>query len=411
MKFTVTQDNSGNPYIQARTSKTPSNYRIVLGSPKGGCGKTSTSLFLAATLVELGQRVLFLELTEGQAPLTHAFAYQEANKEDGGNGLGLALYRLLGGTYAENDYQTTLTRLLPKARTEAQVLLKSIRSVVVDPKNSNKVMHFLPCAEDYLSEVTASNRMRQRPMRRALLDSILIALAEACNEQCGIAGWDTIILDVLPSAESTVMKAAMGVADSYALLVDMESAQPLPGWGIIQDEINQIELARAQEGKQSDIFRGLILNKVSSGARKPHLTERINRLKIRLLQHIANNEGRNLDVLTEIRHLTTLALLGFNSYALAQLAKVYRNGIPEDLNQLSERDIEALVCFTTGTTPDGTVLDIGTGSAWLAKMFPSLRKILQDEQKILMPLILKLSNDNKAFETYLKLSLSNLSNS
>lgn len=404
MKFNVTPGDGG-PIVQAASDpKNPANHRIVLGSPKGGCGKTSTSLFIGTTLAELGQSVLLVEMTEGQAPLSQSFAYEEANAADGGRGIGLTMHRLIGRIRDDEDYTTALRRLLPVARQEAPTLLDAIVSVSIDPDDPTKVMHFCPCAEGALAEVSSSSRMRQRPIRRALLDAILIALAEAREARDGIRGWDTIIMDVLPSAESPVMKAAVGVSDSYALLVDMRSAQPLPGWGIIQEEIAQVEAARKAEGKENGIFKGLILNMVAAGSvKKAPRTERINRLKIRLLQRMAQEEGLDVPILADIRILNTLGLLGFNSFALRELTKNYPGGIPEDLDDLTDEDLEKLVCFTSSTSPDGKALEVGTGRAWLAAMAPSMKKTLAEETNLLMPLILALSNDNEALEAFLSL--------
>jgi len=390
MKFEVTTA-SGRPNVRAITKNAQkANLRIVLGSPKGGCGKTAVTTFVSSALAGVGAEVLLIELTEGQAPLTHSFAYDQAVADDGGKGIGLSLYNLAAVARSDDDYRTAYARLLPKAREEARELIKAIRPIRIDPNDPTRTMDFLPCAESFLAQVANNPRMHQRPLRRAILDSLLDALAEVRLETTGKHGWDAILLDVLPSAESPVMKAAMGVADAYALLVDMESAQPLPGWGVIQDELVQIEAARKAEGKQGGIFKGLILNKVNSGAKKARLTERINRGKIALIRHLAKQNDTIIEVISEIRHLSTLALLGFNIVALDRLTKAYPGGMPESLDDLTDTDIENLVLFQTGTDLAGNNLEVGTGSAWLAAMFPSLRRTLAEEEQFLMPLALVL---------------------
>lgn len=400
MHFEVTTA-SGRPVVRAITNPAQKeNLRIVLGSPKGGCGKTATTTFTASALAGLGADVLLVELTEGQAPLTHSFAYDQAVAEDGGKGIGLALYNLTGVARSDDDYRTAYNRILPKAREEARELIKSIRKIRIDPADPSRTMDFLPCAEAFLAQVANNPRMHQRPLRRAILDALLDALAEVRMGVEGKRGWDTILFDVLPSAESPVMKAAMGVADAYALLVDMESAQPLPGWGAIEEELSQIETARAAEGKSAGIFRGLILNKVNAGSKKPRLTERINRGRISLIRHLAAENGNQVNVISEIRHLSTLALLGFNIVALDRLAKSYPGGIPESLDDLTDKDIENLVLFQTGTDLAGNNLEVGTGSAWLAAMFPSLRRTLLEEEQSLMPLVMVLAGDQEDLVTY-----------
>jgi cellulose biosynthesis protein BcsQ len=400
MKFQVTTV-SGRPVVRAIVSALEKrNQRIVLGSPKGGCGKTASTTFVASAMAAMGADVLLVEMTEGQAPLTHSFAYNQIMAEDGGQGIGRALYNLIGMVRADDDYRTAYNRILPKAREEAKALLPAIRKIRIDPNDPTRTMDFLPCAESFLSQVANNPRMQQRPIRRAILDALMDALAKARLGAEGRNGWDAILFDVLPSAESPIMKAAMGVADAYALLVDMESAQPLPGWGVIQEELNQIESARKAEGKPTKIFRGLILNKVNASAKKARLTERVNRARINLIRHIAIQGGEPVNVIAEVRHLNTLALLGFNIVALDYLAKAYPGGIPENLDNLTDQDIEHLVVFSSGMDKEGNLLEVGTGSTWLAAMFPSLRRTLIEEEQRLMPLVLSLAGTEEDLLAY-----------
>ena len=385
--FSVSPSSTGDglPSLAFQIVGAPQNKILVIGSPKGGSGKTSITTFAASELARLGARVLLVEATEGQAPLTQAFAYADA---DSGAGLGLHLQRVVGMTKDGDSFSQTCARLKNVVAVEAKSALACIRRVSVSPENPDLSFDFLPCGEGNLAEVATSPKMAQRPIRRAMFSSFLQALAAEHG------GWDFILIDILPSAESPIVKAAMGVADSYALVVDTESAQPLPGWGVLMEELVKIQDARQEEGKAPDIFKGLILNKVNPT--RPNLTQKINRLKIRVKQHQAAEEGLDVPVLAEIRKLTSLALLGFNVRAIQQLSVAYGGKIPEDLDDLSEEDIERLVEFEEGVNHEGDPLAIAAGIGWLANLLPGSRKTLTEEAKVLHPMLLSLAGDTKA---------------
>ncbi len=368
----------------------PLNRVLVIGSPKGGSGKTSLTTFAASELARLGARVLLVEATEGQAPLTQAFAFADAYSELG-TGLGLHLQRIIGYPKDGETYSQTLARLRGMASIEAGQACGSIRRVSVSPVNPTLGFDFLPCGESNLAEVASSSKMAQRPIRRAMFAAFLETLAQARG-----GGWDFILIDVLPSAESPIVKGAMGVADAYALVVDTKSAQPLPGWGVLMEEIMRIQQAREEEGKAPDIFKGIILNKVNLS--RSNFTQKINNLKIRVKQHEAAAEGVDVPVLAQIRELTSLALLGFNVHAVAQLAAAYGGRIPEDLDSLTDDDVHRLVLFEKGLSAEGNPLPVAAGIEWLASLLPGSRKTLMLEAQLLHPMLLELAGDAAAVE-------------
>ncbi len=377
------------PTLSYVLSGVPRNMVLVIGSPKGGSGKTSLTTFAASELARFGARVLLIEATEGQAPLTQAFAFTDA---DSGAGLGLHLQRVIGMTKDGETYAQTCARLKGMMSIEAKAALGSIRRVSVSPDDPSIGFDFLPCGEGNLAEVANSSKMGQRPIRRAMFASFVQALAAEHG------GWDFILIDILPSAESPIVKAAMGIADSYALVVDMESAQPLPGWGVLMEELVRIQDAREDEGRSADIFKGLILNKVNPT--RPNLTQKINRLKMRMKQYQAFKEGLEVPVLAEIRNLKSLALLGFNFHAVQQLANAYNGKIPEDLDELTDADVERLVLFEEGTNAAGDPLPVAAGIGWLANLLPGSRRTLMEEAEVLHPMLLSLAGDTPAREAY-----------
>ncbi len=364
---------------------TPLNRVLVIGSPKGGSGKTSLTTFAASELARLGARVLLVEATEGQAPLTQAFAFSDA---DTGAGLGLHLQRIIGMTKDGENFAQTVARLRPMAAAEAKIAVTSIRRISVSPNDPAIGFDFLSCGEGNLAEVATSPKMAQRPIRRAMFATFLEALA---NEH---GGWDFIFIDILPSAESPIVKGSMGVADAYALVVDTESAQPLPGWGVLMEEIVRIQQAREGEGKDPNIFKGIILNKINPT--RPNYTQKINRLKIRVKQRQAMDSGVTVPILAEIRKLTSLALLGFNVHAVQLLAEAYGGKIPEDLDDLTDQDVERLVLFEEGIRPDGSPLPVAAGIGWLSNLLPGSRKTLMEEAHVLHPMLLSLAGDGNA---------------
>lgn len=365
----------------------PRNLVLVIGSPKGGSGKTSITTCAASELARMGARVLLVEATEGQAPLTQAYAWADAQS---GVGLGHHLQRLIGMAKDGEDFDQTTARLKKWADQEAKEALGSIRRVSVSPDDPSLGFDFLPCGEGNLAEVATSPKMQQRPIRRALFTSFLQSLA---GQRGG--GWDFILIDVLPSAESPIVKAAMGTADSYALVVDTESAQPLPGWGVLMEELVKITEARASEGKDAEIFKGIILNKVNTS--RPTLTQKINSLKIMLRQKEAMDLGVDVPILAQVRKLTSLALLGFNVHALQQLSEAYGGKIPEDLDDLTEQDVTNLLLFEEGLHKSGQdPLAVAVGINWLVKLLPGSRRTLLEEAAALHPMLLNLAGADDA---------------
>jgi cellulose biosynthesis protein BcsQ len=372
----------------------PANRKIILGSPKGGCGKSSLEMLAASELARMGAKVLFIEITEGQAPLTQSFAHSTL---DTGVGIGVHLQRLIGLARGGETHSQTMTRLKPAALREAQDLKASgaMVRIGVSPKDPSLGFDFLPCGESALAELATSPKMQERGVRRGVFGALLEALAEVYD-----GGWDFILMDILPSAESVIVRGAMGVTDSYALVVDMESAQPLPGWGVLMGELVQITEARTHEGLDPNLFKGLILNKVKPD--RPGLTRKVNTLKVRMRQAQAEAEGVHVPVLAEVRNMTTLALLGFNTLAVQQLAAHYGGTIPNDLDDLNEEDVSRLTLFEEGRDEHGQGLPVVTGAAYLAKLFPPLRTILDTETRDLHPLLLNLAGDQEALDALLE---------
>ena len=108
--FSVSPSSTGDglPSLAFQIVGAPQNKILVIGSPKGGSGKTSITTFAASELARLGARVLLVEATEGQAPLTQAFAFADA---DSGAGLGLHLQRVVGMTKDGDSFAQTCARL------------------------------------------------------------------------------------------------------------------------------------------------------------------------------------------------------------------------------------------------------------------------------------------------------------
>lgn len=375
----------------------PANHRIVTGSPKGGSGKTSTMVFAATTLAQMGARVLVVEATEGQAPLTQAYHPLSLLDENVGQvGLGSHLYQGLSVGRDESTFSTAYAKYRPVMDREARKALESMGKVYTNPAKSRSV-DFLACGEELLARVQATPIMQLRHHRRALFASFLDALAAAHPA----GGWDFIFIDTLPAVESTITKAAMGVADSYAVVVDVESSHPLTGWGAIQLELGEISDARHAEGVNPNIFSGLILNKVSTQDSKRPLVEKINRYLIACERKNAEANGLEVPVLAEIPRMTLLTLLGFNYAAVEALTRRYGKSFPEDLDLLTEGDIEAMFRFRVSVDSDEQQMDSAAGLAWLSASLPGHRKRLEEEAERLIPMLFRLTDNMHSLDEYI----------
>jgi len=392
--FVVTPRSDELPLVAFERSGPPINFKIVTGSPKGGSGKTSSMIFAASTLAAMGARVLIIEATEGQAPLTQAYHPGSFTHEDAGmNGLGAHLFQGLAVGRDDSTYDAAYSRYRPAMDRQAKKAIEGLTKISVGP--NGPYMDFMACGEEALAKVQHSPNMQLRHQRRALLAAFLDAIAAAHPD----FGWDFIFLDTLPAVESTVTRAAMGVADSYAVVVDVESSHPLTGWGAISEELVAIATAREQEGKSPDTFKGLILNKIGDPKKKP-LVEKINRYLIKCERAIAEKNGLRVDILAEVPRLTTLTLLGFNYTAVLALQKRYGANFPSDLDDLTDDDIEAMYNFKAGTNGAQELLEPAAGPKWIAAHNPAQAKKLDYESQSLIPMLLALAGDEAALDAY-----------
>lgn len=396
--FRITPRPDARPLVEwSSTGPSRDNQVIVIGSPKGGSGKTSVTLFCATTLAEMGAKVLLIEATEGQAPLSQAFYPQLSGQEEEA-GLGPHLYRASGAINPSHGYLESYRRLQAVMAREAPLALASLRQVRVTPEDDTRAMDFLPAGQGALSVLQSQPAMHQWGPRRALLRSFLDALVAAHPQ----GGWDFIFVDTLPTAESTVTKASLGVADSYALVVDVESSHPLTGFqGILQEIYHSVE-ARKEEGLPPSVFKGLVLNKVAGSGRRP-LVERINRSLIAARQREAEARGFPIDILREIPRLMTLTLLGFNHLAVQSLSRRYPNGrFPDDLDLLTDEDVDAILNFAVGLGVDGEDIPAAAGVAWVKQSLKPLKARLTQEAESLAPLILSFDSSGTALGAYLE---------
>ena len=395
MPFVIYPQSDALPLVTFEPHPAPANYRIVAGSPKGGSGKTSTMIFAATTLAAMGARVLVVEATEGQAALTHAYhPTSYATSPDGRSGLGWHLYQGLGLAGGERDYASAYARYRGIMDKEAPAALASLGKIRVSPDN-DRTLDILPCGEIALERVQSAPAMQHRNHRRALLTAFLDALAAAHPD----GGWDFIFLDTLPAVSNTITLAAMGVADSYSVVVDVESSHTLTGWGAISQELLEISREREEEGKDPNIFRGLILNKTGRASDRS-LVERINRFLIACERKAAADAGFQVDILAEIPRKLLLTMLGFNYSSILTLSKRYGGALPEDLNTLTDEDVAAMYQFKAGADHDGQTLEPAAGVAWLCKANPGNRANYIQQAQELLPLLLSLANDDEAMGAY-----------
>lgn len=391
--FVITPRADEAPRLSWNRPAVPLNHVVVVGSPKGGCGKTSVTLFSATTLAELGARVLLIEATEGQGPLTRAYSPMAAVED---RGLGNHLYQGIGAVKDDMDFAKAYAKVFPIMRQHAKAAMQDMTKVYVTPDQSRS-LDFLPCGESMLARVQSMSSMQQRDIRRALLTAFLDAI-KAENPE---GGWDYIFIDTLPTAESTVTRASIGIADSYALVVDVESSHPLTGFGGIKEEIGIVQASRVAEGKPGEVFRGLILNKIAPPNKRP-LVEKVNRLLVAGEQKKAANQGLDVLILAEVPRLSTLTLLGFNYANLRNLQKRYPGGLPEDLNDLTDEDVDNLGLFDHGLTDEGELCETFAGVPILVdKLFGSNKRKILGEAESLYPLLLNLSADKAALYEYI----------
>lgn len=393
MTFSITPRPDKLPLVSWSPEKgRPQNHVVVIHSPKGGSGKTSTTLFCATTLAELGARVLLVEATEGQAPLTHAFfpASAEVGSEQG---LGPHLFHGIAPLHTAPSFATAMKLLLPVMAREAPVALASLRPVYVTP-DRKKSLDFLPAGSAQLGLVQQMTVMQDRDKRKALLQAFVDALVAAHPR----GGWDFIFIDILPSAESTITRAAIGLADTYILVVDVESSHPLVGFSHINAEIQESITSRKADGRSTEVFKGLVLNRVGRAKSRTY-TEKVNRALIAAQQRESEATGRFIPILREIPRLQTLTLLGFNYLAVKALKARYPGGLPDDLDNLSDEDIEVILSFRDGIDANGNDFEAAAGVAWLIEANPLQRDRLLKEADSLAPLILAFG-DGSALDAY-----------
>src|SRR3954462_127109 len=68
---------AGKMIVQS-TRRPASAHVVVLGNEKGGSGKSTTAMHVAAALMNVGQRVATIDLDSRQKTLTHYVAYRRS---------------------------------------------------------------------------------------------------------------------------------------------------------------------------------------------------------------------------------------------------------------------------------------------------------------------------------------------
>src|SRR3954452_17722432 len=78
--------------VQANMRRSASAHVVVLGNEKGGSGKSTTAMHVAAALMNVGQRVATIDLDSRQKTFTHYVEYRRSWAERAGIDLTIPMH-------------------------------------------------------------------------------------------------------------------------------------------------------------------------------------------------------------------------------------------------------------------------------------------------------------------------------